>query len=358
MIVVANPPWGPCRLPAELRVLASSETAPLIETVADGFADERLDWRGCRAVHVSVNAPRSAADLRTWLSEGWDGEVAGPTPDLWVADSLAEITEVGAKTGGELTLGGNPEVVASSPLVLALPEADAVNLAGVTDRSWLNVLRKSLTQRVLRTHPRTSNVGLLSTVGLYEGRLDDRGLPERQYVESRVSTEVGWFDDAYDLMCREAGVGSPAAVYLTEQQLYDFNQARAGKPGGVWEPADCSRAVTLPGGGGLPPLHPLYLEGGPSMVHRCVPTTWASRRTAETVPALARAFCAALKRELPRLGLRSAEGRLSVTDEAKVLKRTPVGNHRWPERLAPTRRRRRCRRRSTTSPWRWTCRVP
>jgi hypothetical protein len=354
VLVVANPPWGPCPLPTEVRVLASAETAPLIERVAAGFADDRRDWRGCRAVHLTISAPLSAAGMRTWLTGGWDSQVAGPAPDLWIADSRAEIDEIGDDGSNPLILGKNPEVVATSPVVLAVPQAEAAHLNRLTDKSWLTVLRQMLTKKVLRAHPRASNVGLLTTVGLYEGSLgtDGPALRQRQEVEGRVSTEVGWFDDAYDLMCDEIDSVRPSAMYLTEQQLYDFNQARAKAPGGAWVPGDCPGAMPaatptapatptagaagLPGDEAKPPLHPVYFDGEPSMVYHCVPTAWADRRASDAVGALVTGFCAELKLRLPRLGLRTADGTLTITDKANALKRTPFGDLTWPPHLRRT----------------------
>jgi hypothetical protein len=78
----------------------------------------------CVTVAVSGLDPKA---VLTGLTNGWNVDQLGPKPDAWIADSTLWTNQLSANS-----IGDEPQSVASSPLVLAMPAdaAKAVQAAG------------------------------------------------------------------------------------------------------------------------------------------------------------------------------------------------------------------------------------
>ncbi|MDF5752393.1 vWA domain-containing protein [Spongiactinospora sp. TRM90649] len=332
-LFVTHSPWSACPVPREMRVAASAETAPAIQAAAAEFVRDTADWRGCRTAQVTVSAPGSADDLRTRLLNGWQASAAGPPtppgphPDLWIADSAAEVAEVRSQVR---SLIGTDTPVATSPLVVAVPAAVAELLGGTKPGrfTWRELISKLEPRAVLRTHPETSNVGMLATAGMYTGI--ERDPKERAALEARVSAGVGWAETALDVMCRDLDV-APAtmpAMVLSEQQLLEFNKARSGSASEVWDRPDCQRAAEIS------QLRPLYPAGGHALTYRCVRVIWPGGSGTDDP---ARDFCRRLPGYLARYGFRDTEGALpDRLGDADELRRNAQVSPGWRPKVADT----------------------
>lgn len=339
-------PWNTCPVPHELRVAASGETAPAIVRAAEKIVRDTADWRGCRTLNVTVIPHDSAEALRRKLKNDWTAlasQAPGPRPDVWIADSAAEIAEV------RPALAGDPVIVATSPLVLAAP-ADTINLIAGGQRdpgdlTWQQLINGVRSGRaVLRPHPLTSNVGLLVAVALDERLAGEARKPERDMLEARVSRDVGPADDIHDVMCEyvdatdDALGGRVPAIIMSEQQLHEFNRARMATgddvEAGAWRRADCPEPER--NAGPLPYLHALYPEGGHSLVYMCVPLSWAENPTPSVLSPLIDDFCARLATGLPALGFRDADGTLAGSDHIEPLNPNAPVRTDWPAQISAT----------------------
>ncbi|GAA5079728.1 hypothetical protein HNP84_000816 [Thermocatellispora tengchongensis] len=336
-LLYTHNPWASCPIPREIPVTASSETAPAVRLIGEAYGRDSADWRGCRTAHVTVTAPESAEELRARFAGGWNGEAPGPRPVLWVADSPAEVEQV--RRAEPVTLG-RATTVATSPLVLAVPRATVDSAAdprpGRLD--WAKLINGvSSSRSVVRTYARTSNTGLLATTGMYGTLGGDARAPERATLEARVSRDAGPAEDAHDVMCRylradDGPAGRIPAMILTEQQLYEFNRARAGAGGGAWTGADCPAPAPAPGT--VPPLYPLYPAGGHALSYQCVPVTWPDRpELGDDLGGLLAGLCDRLARDLPGLGFRDADGDLPRLDHAEGLARDAAVTPGWPPEI-------------------------
>lgn len=336
-------PWTSCAIAWEVRLAASSETAPAVQHAAETFMRGTADWRGCRTANITIIAPDSASELRRRLASGWNAtppHTPGPRPVLWIADSPAEVTQIRAVSSARIS---RVTTVATSPLVIAMPQATAELITSGLDEpgafTWAQLINGVRSPRaVLRTHPRTSNVGLLATVGLEESLPGEDKQAERDALEARIGGGVGWAEDVHDVMCRfldadDASGDRVPAFIMSEQQLYEFNMARSGTGTGSWTRADCARAAIRPGP--VPRLRPLYPSGTdgrhvPGLIYQCVPLDWADQPTPPAVSEIVRAFCDHLATALTRLGFRDADGRLPALDSAAELAADAAVAPEWP----------------------------
>ena len=342
-------PWAPCPIAWEVRLAASSETAPAVQHAAETFMRDTADWRGCRTANITITAPDSASELRRRLAGGWNAtppHTPGPRPVLWIADSPAEVAQVRDVSSARI---GRVETVATSPLVLAMPHATADLITSGLDEpgafTWAQLINGVRSPRaVLRTHPRTSNVGLLATVGLEESLPGEDRKAERDALEARIGGRVGWAEDVHDVMCRfldadDASGDRVPAFVMSEQQLYEFNMARSGTGTGSWTRADCAGSAARPGP--VPRLRPLYPRGPDgrhihSLIYQCVPLDWADQPTPPAVSEIVRAFCGHLATALTRLGFRDADGRLPALDSAGELAADAAVAPDWPSDITGT----------------------
>lgn len=112
-------------------VAAAPDIAPALKTIATAYNASKPVLRD-QCVSVVVHPLDSAAVL-TGLTKGWNNAKLGPAPAAWVARDASFTTRLAAAAADQLD--GDPTSVASSPLVLAVPE-DAGPKVTAAGLSW------------------------------------------------------------------------------------------------------------------------------------------------------------------------------------------------------------------------------
>ncbi|MCP2257862.1 von Willebrand factor type A domain-containing protein [Streptoalloteichus tenebrarius] len=103
--------------------VAPSAAEPLRAVAATWSAERPVVQDRCVAVRVSEIDPRA---VLTGLTGGWDESRLGPRPAAWVPDSSLWVHRLAARDPA--LLGSQPESLASSPVVLAMPAVGALAL--------------------------------------------------------------------------------------------------------------------------------------------------------------------------------------------------------------------------------------
>jgi Bacterial extracellular solute-binding protein/von Willebrand factor type A domain len=229
--------WSGCDHPTMLRVLATPEGVESAGFLAEEYQQYTArEHHGCPTVRMHVYA-EPPDDARKQLLNGWPTVDGGayPRPDVWLPDSTLYVSEDLAGSTDKL-LGVSTTVVASSPIVLAVPAGDAarevegarhvptwsklIDMAG--DRGWW----------LARPDPVGSTVGRLATVALYT----EEGRPDRLAAFARVRAVEQQLAHGLDeghytlgtessLLCQHRRErASPTAVIVSEQSMVRFNQ--------------------------------------------------------------------------------------------------------------------------------------
>ncbi|SNT08351.1 hypothetical protein SAMN05421642_10933 [Rhodococcoides kyotonense] len=123
---------GPLTLP----VTVDPDISPIVTDLAARFSDTRPVVRDhCITVAVATAATGSMTDAVAAGAAAWDQQVLGPVPALWIPRSTDALQGLPAGT-----VDGSPRSVASSPIVLAGPDAvtTALSAAGIT---WADLAR-------------------------------------------------------------------------------------------------------------------------------------------------------------------------------------------------------------------------
>jgi hypothetical protein len=170
-----------------LRVTASPEIAPSLEDVANAWMTSRPEVGGV-CVDVTVEAVGSstvASRLTVFAGRGIDIAAAPePTPSesalpaVWVPDSTAWLTRVREIDGAAFVDGA--QSIASSPVVLAMPEAAARQL-GWPDKS-LDVA----SLKALLTPP--GRTGAVLKLGISEPRRETAGLAAAMLLDDTLAS--------------------------------------------------------------------------------------------------------------------------------------------------------------------------
>jgi hypothetical protein len=261
--------WASARLfgcpnPTELRLLAAPEGLTTAQELADRFeAQQARANHGCAPARFYVYA-RSPGTAQAALASGWSASnlrSLGPRPDLWLPGSQRyELTDA-AQTSNGLLLSARAALLATTPLVLAVPAQamPPVLEARRTDLRWTEAL--SALDRpewsLVRPDPVLTVAGELGTLAIYAS---DGGGPERltdpeaagdlvdlaraRAIEHRIARGLdahGYpLGDTVDLLCRHRQLTStPTALIVAEQHVVRFN---AGRPLG----RSCPEATTAP----------------------------------------------------------------------------------------------------------------
>lgn len=119
-----------CSEPQYLRVAAALSVAPVVQEAATEFNDHT---DGCVYAQVTETPPHA---VMTDLAGGrtLDSTV---TPDVWIPESSAWVELARVSESGAQTLEPDPRSLASSPVVLAVPEdADGIAPADEHTASW------------------------------------------------------------------------------------------------------------------------------------------------------------------------------------------------------------------------------
>jgi Ca-activated chloride channel homolog len=244
-----------------LRVVASSEKASLLTSLADEYAASGREVDGqCFDIDVATMGSGSAEAA---LARGWDEGLDGPQPDIW---SPAASTWVGLLQQ-DLSSRDRPDIVpkeypsiASTPLVLAMPRpmaqalgwpkkalgwSDLLTLAN-NPRGWAAKGHPEWgTFKLGKTNPNISTSGLAATVGAFvaaTGRSSDLTAKDledpkiRRFVADVERAVVHYGDTTLTYLSNlqradDAGtaLGYVSAVAVEEKSVIDYN---SGNPTG------------------------------------------------------------------------------------------------------------------------------
>ena len=115
-----------CPNPIELRVLAAPEGLATARELTERFVKQAAgDHHGCAPVRFYVYAQPSGTAQRA-LARGWsanDLRALGPRPDVWLPGSPQHTLVDSEVTSNGLLLGARSVVLASTPVVLAIPKS-------------------------------------------------------------------------------------------------------------------------------------------------------------------------------------------------------------------------------------------
>ena len=294
--------WASARLfgcpnPTQVQVLATPEGLTAAREMADRFATEQAEERhGCAPVRLYVYA-HPLGTARAALARGWTVDALrtlGPRPDLWLPGSGRSDLGTPGLTSNGLLPAAEPTLVATTPLVLAVPaQAAPPDLVARRDSlRWAEALDllDRLRWSVVRPDPALSPAGQLATVAMYASR---GGAPQRLADPASASTLVGRTDargienriadgldgngyplsDAVGLLCHQWRSPAPrVALVVTEQQMVRFN---AGRPIGE----------QCPEGGGAPApaqrLLAVYPVDTLGLEYPLVTLSWPRRSTGQ-----------------------------------------------------------------------------
>ncbi|AGL17099.1 caspase family protein [Actinoplanes sp. N902-109] len=204
---------------------------------SDGLAQRRIaeQWPDSTATVAGAD-PAAAARADA------ESRLAGPVPDVWIPESSvrAELARSTMRKDGtrrfDLPPGGTVpgSSIATSPLVLAVPEADAADVRA--SLSWQQVLNQPWT--IPRADPRNSTTGLLTTYALYQAAPDDAA------AEKLLRPSRGGDDPRVDLCQYKLAATEPPehlGFIVPEKYVADYN---AGRPLGE----DCPTPEPPPDG--------------------------------------------------------------------------------------------------------------
>lgn len=204
-----------CGPPLELRVLTDPDLEPTVRAAADAYLTSagNTTGDGCRRSGVTVYSAGAADTVaalrkqtRAW-QEPHDDDTnpqrdVGPQPDVWIPGSRADAARVaaGQDTDAVAVLDPDEEPLAYSPIVLAVPQAAAVDRlddrVGPPLARMIDDLRaRHADAEVRRPDPEFTDTGLLATIGLYAGDRDPRR------AEDRVAQSGPPSPTAAELLC-------------------------------------------------------------------------------------------------------------------------------------------------------------
>ncbi|MCI3220775.1 substrate-binding domain-containing protein [Streptomyces sp. NP-1717] len=176
-----------CAPPLELRLLTDPDIEPTVRKAAATYmvSDANRTGDGCRRSGIttySAGASDVVAALRdnssAWQKPSDDEATANPQrdigaqPDIWIPSTSADVELVRPTSGlGDASLGTDTPL-ASSPIVLAVPEDSAKQLAGQREGRKIAdlitaFLRTEPGSEVRRADPEFTSAALLATRGLY-----------------------------------------------------------------------------------------------------------------------------------------------------------------------------------------------
>ena len=198
---------GGCAGGIAVRVVATPEIGPVLEGIAEQWTATKPSVNG-KCVHVSVASEASASvasGLTVYAGRAIDvAAKPAPTPKedtlptVWVPDSTAWLTRVQTVDGTAF----DPDVrsVATSPVVIAMPEADARNVGWPARRLPIAALKGLLAPGGLKlgvAEPRRETASLAATMVLGDAlATTDTDLPAlvkalRGVVHTGSTAEIG-----------------------------------------------------------------------------------------------------------------------------------------------------------------------
>ncbi|MEU0957601.1 substrate-binding domain-containing protein [Streptomyces niveus] len=173
-----------CAPPLELRLLTDPDLEPTVREAAASYLTSDANHKddGCRRSGIttySAGATDVVAAFRD-NSEAWqepgNGAInpqrdIGAQPDIWIPAVSADAVRARSETGRDSVTLAKAVPLASSPIVLAVPEDVAGENADQQVESELNDLVSAFLRtaghQVLRSDPEFTDAALLATRGLY-----------------------------------------------------------------------------------------------------------------------------------------------------------------------------------------------
>jgi hypothetical protein len=221
-----------CDDPIELTVAVPSESAEgLAEApeaagfsdVVEAFAEGRLDDNDCRTVNATT-IPISDSEGRDAFADDWEDTTQGTSgarPNVWIAESAAQIDTARSLMEDDAPLGGEPIAIGRTPLVLAVPSNAAVS-AMAAEEAFTVLAEDGL---VVRPDPELSLTGLYHLNWIYALEQDDSDV-EQMIEDGLERLGVGGLDDP-QLLCRLFGSEDDAtAVLTTERTMAIYNSEK------------------------------------------------------------------------------------------------------------------------------------
>ncbi len=121
--------------PLTVQVAAAPSIAIATRNAAQAYnAQQQVVAEHCIVVDVSSVDPGTAL---AGLTGTWDVSTLGPKPQAWIADSALWTNQLTSRDGG--MIADEPESVASSPIVLAMPPDAARAVIGANSLTWSGV---------------------------------------------------------------------------------------------------------------------------------------------------------------------------------------------------------------------------
>ncbi len=260
------PPRQGC---STVTVAASSEKAALLQRIAGTYRDSgrTVDGR-CYDIEVTSVASGSAEAA---LAAGWDEALNGPAPDVWTPAASTWVSllrsDLTTNDRPNMVPAAPPLAVASTPLVLAMPEPMARAL-GWPDApiGWSDVLTLARDPQgwatkghpewgrfaLGKTNPTVSTSGLAATIGTLvaaTGTSSDltRAALQRpdvqQYLKDVETSVIHYGDTTLTYLSNlqraddaDGALGYLSAVAVEEKSVLDYD---AGNPSG--DPATLGR---------------------------------------------------------------------------------------------------------------------
>ncbi|HLU28987.1 MAG TPA: vWA domain-containing protein [Glycomyces sp.] len=290
-----------CDDPVELTVLLPVDGAFGFGEAVAAFNEQYTDDSGCKRANVTAySAPWP--DVQKALELGWevDEELGadderfgfapqrdvGPRPDLWLAESaaqidLAETLLSGAGDDGVLD-ADRAAPIGTTPLVVAVPdqvyETESPPGDGVLDEDLPDLVQRLGDHHglsVVRSDPTLSYSALLSLEYLYGNGSDAVGVQiEKQLARAAEDIGLGLPGTDTDMLCKltELSSSGPGTAFLTTERA--LSQHNRGDPLG--EGCPLKR-------GSRSGYAPLYLEGVGGLDYRTArlhwEDLWAERRS-------------------------------------------------------------------------------
>lgn len=222
----------PCDDPIELTVAVPQEGGAGFTDVVEEFADDQLDEHGCRTVSVTA-LPLSWQEVEDAFADDWQDPTEsslGIRPDVWIAESAAQIDYAGSLMQDNAPLEGEPAPIGTTPLVLAVPQ-NMESLHAAPGTAFATLMQSGDTT-VVRADPEQSLTALYHLSWLYELNADDADIEEAitSGLESNGIGKVGDTALLCQLYHRDAAT---TAVLTTERAVAVYNEEEMG--------SDCSQ---------------------------------------------------------------------------------------------------------------------
>ncbi|MFC0006051.1 VWA domain-containing protein [Micromonospora siamensis] len=228
-----------CSGSIQLSVAAAPELAPAIQAAATQWvADGAAVGGTCIAVNVAASDP---VDVAAAVASKHGARLAGVgqasgtavTPDVWVPDSSMWLLRL--KTGGATAFApGNGASIASSPVVVAMPEPVASRLGWPEkELRWSDLLRAVSTDRPLRAgivEPTQDAAGLSGLLSLTAAASGAGGDGQKATTAALRALATGRSALRQDLLARFPRSADPTAVAsglgaaaLSEEDVIAYN---------------------------------------------------------------------------------------------------------------------------------------